>query len=145
KVDVDTLYRWCETARRILRDEHEVSRVIARPFIGNAPDTFKRVGEQRRDYALSPIEKTTLDRVQEQGGVVMGVGKIEDIFNFEGLTHTNHTGNNQLGLAFLEKLVLKSVDWNEYDMRKKPLSDYPHGDRQFIFVNLVDTDSIYGH
>lgn len=144
KVTLGDLYRWCEVAREVLRQEHEVSRVIARPFIGNSPETFKRVGEQRRDYALNPPEKTTLTRVREQGGLVVGVGKIEDIFNFQDLTHSNHTGNNTDGLAFLRELVNERVDFDKICLESKTLGDY-NANKQFIFVNLVDTDSIYGH
>lgn len=145
KVDLETLYRWGQAARDLLTAEHEVSRVIVRPFVGDSPDNFVRVGEQRKDYALSPPEKSTLVRVKEQGGLVMGVGKIEDIFNFDGLTHTNHTGSNPAGLDFTEALIKQSDDWNQYDMNGKSLADYPHPEKQLVFVNLVETDSVYGH
>lgn len=146
KVDLPTLYRWCEAAREILRGEHLVSRVIARPFDGDSPETFKRIGESRKDYAVSPPEKTTLDRVRDAGGIVLGVGKIEDIFNFQGLTHTNHTGNNRAGLNFWEELTAGKTDLDPYDMAQKSLlHDYKHPDKQFIFINLVETDSVYGH
>ncbi|MEB3288199.1 MAG: phosphopentomutase [Vampirovibrionales bacterium] len=151
KCTLEDLYRWCETARRILRDEHQVSRVIARPFLGANADTFKRIGESRRDYAVTPIEKTTLNRIQEQGGVVLGIGKIEDIFNFSGLTHSWHTGNNPDGLNAIAQIVRRELDWDSVCLEKnadgtpKALSDYVNADKQFIFVNLVDTDSIYGH
>ena len=145
KVTLKDLYFWCETAREILRGPHEVSRVIARPFIGSTPDTFKRIGENRKDYALNPPEKTALDRVRDQEGIVLGVGKIEDIFNFKGLTHSNHTGNNADGLKFLEELVRGEVNLDDHQLDKKKLADYKNADKQFVFVNLVETDSVYGH
>jgi len=145
KVTLKDLYFWCETAREIMRGGHEVSRIIARPFIGKDASSFKRVGEERRDYALSPTEKTALDRVREQDGIVFGVGKIEDIFNFVGLTHSNHTGNNASGLEFVERFVKGSVNLDDYSLEKKKLNAYTNADKQFVFINLVETDSVYGH
>lgn len=145
KVDLKTLYFWCEKAREILDGPHKVSRVIARPFEGSTPDNFKRVGKDRRDYAVDPPENTVLNRVKDAGGVVLGVGKIEDIFCFSGLTHSIHTGSNPEGIEVLEKLVVGAQDLDALNLEDKPLSAYPNADKQFIFVNLVETDSMYGH
>lgn len=145
KIDLPTLYQWCEKAREILDGPHKVSRVIARPFIGNSPDTFKRVGKDRRDYAVLPPEATVLNRIREAGAVVLGVGKIEDIFCFSGLTHSIHTGSNPEGLDVLNKLVRQEQNLDALSLEKKALSDYPQADKQFVFVNLVETDSNYGH
>ncbi|HEY9688052.1 MAG TPA: phosphopentomutase [Coleofasciculaceae cyanobacterium] len=145
KVDLGTLYAWCEKAREILDGPHQVSRVIARPFVGNSPETFKRVGKDRRDYAVLPPESTTLNRIREAGGLVVGIGKIEDIFCFSGLTHSIHTGSNADGIEVLDKLARDEQDLDALSLEKKPLSVYPQADKQFIFVNLVETDSNYGH
>lgn len=145
KTDLATLYRWCETAREILDGPHKVSRVIARPFVGNSPETFKRVGKDRRDYAVMPPETTVLNRIREAGAVVVGVGKIEDIFCFSGLTHSIHTGSNPEGIEVLNKIVRNEQNLDELSLDKKALSEYPKADKQFIFVNLVETDSNYGH
>jgi phosphopentomutase len=145
KVDLAILYQWCEKAREILDGPHKVSRVIARPFIGNSPDTFKRVGKDRRDYAVLPPEATVLNRIREAGAVVLGLGKIEDIFCFSGLTHSIHTGSNPEGLEVLDKLVRREQNLDDLSLEKKALSDYPQADKQFVFVNLVETDSNYGH
>lgn len=145
KVDLATLYLWCESAREILRGPHEVSRVIARPFIGNSPDTFKRVGKDRRDYAVIPPEATCLNRIKDSGGVVLGVGKIEDIFCFAGLTHSIHTGSNAEGIDTLQRIVANTQDLDALSLDKKSLAQYHQADKQFIFVNLVETDSQYGH
>lgn len=145
KVDLNTLYFWCEKAREILDGPHKVSRVIARPFTGNSPETFKRVGKDRRDYAVLPPETTCLNRIKDAGGVVMGVGKIEDIFCFSGLTHSIHTGSNPEGIDVTVKLASGEQGLDALSLDKKPLSAYPQADKQFIFVNLVETDSNYGH
>jgi phosphopentomutase len=145
KTDLPTLYRWCETAREILDGPHQVSRVIARPFEGQSPETFKRVGKDRRDYAILPPEATVLNRIKSAGGVVLGVGKIEDIFCFSGLTHSIHTGSNPEGIAMTQKIAQGLQDLDALSMEDKKLAEFSHADRQFIFVNLVETDSNYGH
>lgn len=145
KVDLPTLYFWCEKAREILDGPHKVSRVIARPFDGESPDTFKRIGKDRRDYAVLPPETTMLNRIKDAGGVALGVGKIEDIFCFSGLTHSIHTGSNAEGIEVTVNLAAGSQDMDVLSLDKKPLSTYPQADKQLIFVNLVETDSNYGH
>jgi phosphopentomutase len=145
KTDLATLYLWCEKAREILDGPHRVSRVIARPFVGNSPDTFKRVGKDRRDYAVLPPEATVLNRIREAGAIVLGVGKIEDIFCFSGLTHSIHTGSNPEGIEMLQKIIQNEQDLDALSLEKKLISQYPQADKQFIFVNLVETDSNYGH
>ncbi len=123
-VAIDELYRMCRIARELLHGEHAVGRVIARPFIGIAGDFIRT--ERRKDFSLEPPARTIFDAVKETGLPVIGVGKIEDIFAYRGLTVSNHTGNNMAGVdAILEFLAA--------------------GDEGLIFVNLVDFDSLYGH
>jgi phosphopentomutase len=145
RVDLPTLYSWCETARNILRGPHEVSRVIARPFVGSEPENFRRVSEDRRDYAVSPVGPTCLDRVKAADGIVLGIGKIEDIFCRVGLTHAMHTGSNAEGLAVLDTLLREWEVSDAWSLDGRGLKDYARADRQFVFVNLVETDSHYGH
>ncbi len=144
KVPLETLYLWCEKAREILCGEHEVSRVIARPFEG-AVGAFKRIGASRKDYAISPPRTTALARVRTEGGVVLGVGKIEDIFAKDGITHSIHTDSNAHGLKVLSDLVNQKISLDSLDLSKKNLGTYSQGDKQFIFANLVETDMNYGH
>lgn len=124
-VPLEELYRYCEMARGLLTGEHCVSRVIARPFVG-VPGNFSRT-EHRKDFALSPPADTLLDLLSKAGFEVTGIGKIEDIFNFRGLTLSFHTGNNHAGLERLEKQLLENEK------------------RGLIFANLVDFDMLYGH
>lgn len=122
-IPIQELYRYCEIAREILRDEHGVGRVIARPFIGTYPD-FSRTSN-RHDYSLAP-SLTMLDQLAEAGLDVLGVGKIYDLFAGNGITDTVRTENNEDGI---EKLIERI-------------------DRDFTglcFVNLVDFDMLYGH
>lgn len=119
------LWHICRMARRMLVGEYGVGRVIARPFIGN-PGSFERTGN-RRDFSLDPTGKTMLDLIKDAGKDVIGVGKIEDIFNHRGLTQSNHASGNE---ACIDAMVdyLKQDRW-----------------RGLVFANLVDGDMMYGH
>ena len=79
-IPVETLYEYCETARKLLTDDLSVGRVIARPFVGDAPN-FKRTAK-RRDFSLKPPKDTMLDALKNGGFDVIGVGKISDIFEY---------------------------------------------------------------
>ena len=124
-IPVDELYRICLTAREILRGQHEVSRVIARPFVGT-PSRFERTAN-RHDYSVSPPEPTVMDNLKEAGLMVFAVGKIKDIFNGQGITDAVHTQDNMDG-----------VDKTITAMRERR-------DRGLIFTNLVDFDAKFGH
>ena len=119
------LWHICRIARRVLKGEHAVGRVIARPFVGN-PGEFVRT-DNRRDFSVDPTGETMLDVLKTEGYDVLGVGKIEDIFNHRGLTQSNHASGNE---ACTDAII---------DYMKKP-----HW-RGLLFANLVDTDSKYGH
>ena len=123
-VPVDELYAICRTAREMLTGEYGVGRVIARPFIGTAPD-FKRTAH-RRDFSLLPPKDTMLNKLSAAGLDVIGVGKIGDIFAMSGLTETHPTHNNNEGMAKAYELLDRDF----------------HG---LCFVNLVDFDMKYGH
>ena len=123
-VDLSLLYEWSRTARRLLVGPHNVGRVIARPFEGR-PGAFVRSPE-RRDFSVPPPGPTVLDRLQEAGVAVLGVGKIQDIFSGQGITEGRYSDSNHHGVD----LTL------EYLRRPAPA---------FVFTNLVDFDSKYGH
>lgn len=123
-VPVDELYEICRTARRLLCGEYGVGRVIARPFIGTAPE-YKRT-ENRRDFSLVPPEDTMLNKISGMGLDMIGVGKIGDIFAMSGLTETYPTHNNDEGMAKVSELLDKDFTG-------------------LCFVNLVDFDMKYGH
>ncbi len=138
-VPLETLYKWCEIARRQLQGKHRVGRVIARPFTGT-PGNWKRMSGARHDYAVPPPAPTLLDALSAKGVGVFGVGKIEDIFTGQGLTHAQHTGSNKEGL----ELTLQSIT-NEVDYEKIRIAKEKPEHVQFVFTNLVDTDSLFGH
>lgn len=123
-ISVERLYEMCEIARNMLVDKWAVGRVIARPFIGEAPN-FKRTSN-RRDYALDPFDKTMLEYLKDANYEVAAVGKIEDIYNKKGITKAVHTKSNMDG-------VDKTLEY--MDNVKEGL----------IFTNLVDFDMLYGH
>lgn len=123
-VPLEDLYKYCEIARKMLTGDRSVARVIARPFVGE-PGNFTRT-PNRRDYALLPPYKTTLDSLKDKGLKVMAVGKIEDIFSGQGITDAIHTKDNMDG-------VDKTLDY----MKEK--------NSGLIFTNLVDFDMKWGH
>jgi phosphopentomutase len=123
-VDLSQLYEWSRVARRLLVEPHNVGRVIARPFEGE-PGAFVRSPE-RRDFSVPPPGPTVLDRVQDAGVPVLGVGKIQDIFSGQGITEGRYSDSNDHG-----------VDLTLEYLRRPPPA--------FVFTNLVDFDSKYGH
>jgi len=123
-VPLPILYEWCRTARRLLTGPHAVGRVIARPFDG-APGAFTRRPE-RRDFSVPPPRPTVLDRLQGSGVMVYAVGKIQDIFCHQGITEARYSDSNDHG-----------VDLTVEFLRRPGPS--------FVFTNLVDFDSKYGH
>lgn len=123
-IPLEELYSICETARKMLVGDDLVGRVIARPFSDRDGEYYRT--ENRRDYALAPMNDTILDGLTEKGMDVVGVGKIEDIFAHRGITAVDHTKNNHDGIESTIKFLKEGV-----------------GD--FIFTNLVDFDMLYGH
>lgn len=123
-VPLDTLYKHCLTARKLLKGKHGVGRVIARPFTGAAPE-FKRTAD-RRDFSIEPPQKTMLDLISDSGLDTIAVGKIRDIFAGKGITQAFITHSNAEGMS--EALRLADTDFNG-----------------LCFVNLVDFDMHYGH
>jgi len=138
-VPLATLYKWCEIARKILDGPHRVGRVIARPFDGQ-PGSYKRRSGDRHDYAVPPPRETFLDYALNSGLGIFGVGKIEDIFVGNGLSHAKHTGTNVEGL----ELTLKALE-NDLDLKSMEIAKTRQDRLGLIFTNLVDTDSLYGH
>jgi len=126
-VDVLTepeLYAACEAAREVMAGEHAVGRVIARPFEGE-PGSFKR-REGRRDYAAPPPGRSYLEELQDAGLPVHGVGKIRDLFAGAGITEKHEGATNAKGISSTTRLLEEL-------------------DSGLIFVNLVETDQVYGH
>lgn len=120
------LYRDCEIARDIcMRPEYLLGRIIARPYIGDNKDNFKRTSN-RHDYALSPTGTTAMNILKNAGYEVSCVGKINDIFNGAGVTRTQRTISNNDGMD-------KTIE--------EAKKDYTG----LCFVNLVEFDSEYGH
>jgi phosphopentomutase len=122
-IPIDKLYKMCEAARDVC-DQHQIGRVIARPFVGE-PGNFTRTAN-RKDYPMDPTGQTALDLLKEKGFPVMGIGKIEDIYAGHGITRAIHTKSNHHGMETL----------------MDELSITTNG---LIFVNLVDFDMLYGH
>ncbi len=139
-IPLETLYKWCEIARKILdEDNWNVSRVIARPYkiIDGKPT---RISKDRRDYSMVPSH-TILNEIKDAGAKVIGIGKIEDIFSKSGITHAIHTGSNKEGLELTLKAVKNELELDKIAYKNLNITK----DAEFIFTNLVDTDMLYGH
>jgi len=124
-IPIEKLYEICRKTREILVGEHNIGRVIARPFIGK-PGNFVRT-ERRRDFSVSPPGETLLDKVKKAGKDVVAICKIEDIFAQQGITEAIHTGNNRDGIQAIYECI-KNEKING-----------------LVFANLVDFDMLYGH
>ena len=123
---LDELYRCCEIARELtMKDEWKVGRVIARPYLGNKIGEFKRTSN-RHDYALKPYGKTILNTLKENGLDVISVGKINDIFDGEGITEVHKSKSSVHGMEQTIEIVDKDF-------------------KGLCFVNLVDFDALWGH
>jgi phosphopentomutase len=123
-VPLDELYAGCRAAREILTGKHAVGRVIARPFTGE-PDNYVRTAN-RHDFSLEPRRPNYLTLVRETGQKVYGVGKIGDIFAGQDIDESLPTKSNIEGIQQTERL-LREIDDG------------------FVFVNLVETDMLWGH
>jgi phosphopentomutase len=122
-IPLEELYRACEIARRMLVAPHDVSRVIARPFVGE-PGAFQRTAN-RRDFSLEPPAETLLDALASAGIPRAGVGKVDDLFAGRGIS-SRHTGSNTEGIELIRRWLVEA----------------PGG---LLFANLVDFDQLYGH
>jgi phosphopentomutase len=119
------LYDLCDIARELV-DDYNIGRVIARPFVGDGPDSYVRTGN-RRDLTTPPHSPTVLDKLAAAGGEVISIGKIADIYANQGITRKiKASGNAALFDATLEALA-------------------EAGDRSIVFTNFVDFDMLYGH
>lgn len=124
-VPINELYHICEQARALLSGADAVGRVIARPFIGTTAMDFKRT-PRRRDFSLAPPRETILSAAKNAGIFTYGIGKADDLFAHTGLSDAAHTTTNRDGM----------------DETIRCLSRFDSG---LIFVNLVETDMLWGH
>ena len=124
-IPLEELYDACHKARNILRGKHGVGRVIARPFVGDSVNGFKRTAN-RHDYSLEPPAQTMLDAIKAAGLDCIAVGKIHDIFAGQGDTEYVYNKSNAHGMEHAVNYATKDF-------------------RGLCFVNLVDFDMVYGH
>lgn len=121
-IPIKRLYQICEIARTHA-DEARIGRVIARPFDGEIGH-FRRTA-RRHDYSMKP-PRSVLHAICESGAEVLAVGKINDIFAGEGITHSHPTASNEEGMECICQL------WSD-------------ADNALLFANLVDFDMLFGH
>lgn len=126
-VSVQQLYDWCEFARtEVMTGDHAVGRVIARPFTGEDGD-FHRISDKRHDYSSIPPEHNLVQKLKEAGVSTYSIGKVVDLFAGKGFSQYRHTKSNAEGISQLLSLMSAKRD------------------NSFVFVNLIDTDQLYGH
>jgi phosphopentomutase len=123
-IPLNELYEACEIARELCND-YRIGRVIARPYVGE-PGAFSRT-ENRRDYSFPLPEPTILDRLSSHGIGVTTVGKLDDVFNGQGISRSIHVENSRDAQSAVLELAL------EQDTAG------------LVFVNLIDFDMLYGH
>ncbi|EMV3081159.1 phosphopentomutase [Staphylococcus pseudintermedius] len=124
-IPLEELYDICEKVRELTKDpKYLIGRIIARPYVGE-PGNFTRTSN-RHDYALKPFGKTVMNTLKENDYDVIAIGKINDIYDGEGVTEAVRTKSNMDGMDQLMNIVNKDF---------KGLS----------FLNLVDFDALYGH
>lgn len=124
---VETLYQWCEFARKhVMVKEHAVGRVIARPFEGK-PGLFERISDLRQDFSHPVPTPNLLSVLQDAGVKTYSIGKVIDLFAGEGFSQYRKTRSNAEGLSRLLSLMSAGID------------------NSFTFMNLIDTDQLYGH
>lgn len=123
---LDNLYKYCKIARELtMKDEWKVGRIIARPYIGEKKGEFKRTSN-RHDYALKPYGNTALNVLKNAGLDVISVGKINDIFDGEGVTESHKSKSSVHGME--QTIEIANKDFTG-----------------LCFVNLVDFDALWGH
>ena len=123
---LDELYRCCEIARELtMKDEWKVGRIIARPYVGKKKGEFKRTAN-RHDYALKPYGRTALNALKDSNFDVISVGKINDIFDTEGITEAYKSKSSVHGME-------QTIEIAEKDFTG------------LCYVNLVDFDALWGH
>jgi phosphopentomutase len=122
---VEELWQICQSARELMRGEHNIGRIIARPFVGEGRGRFTRTAN-RKDFSVKPTGETVLERAHKAGREVVGLGKIADIFDGVGIGSEIRTESNSDGMRKTIELVRESS-------------------ADLIFTNLVDFDSKYGH
>ena len=124
-IPLGELYRICTVTReKVCTGRHAVSRVIARPFLGDGGEYVRTTN--RRDFSVPPPGRTLLDDLSAAGVPTISVGKVDDLFAGRGLQTTHHTRNNGEGIDRIIECV-KSMTAG------------------FVFANLVDFDTLYGH
>ena len=124
-IPLEELYDACHKARNILRGKHAVGRVIARPFVGDPVNGFKRTSN-RHDYSLEPPAETLLDAIKAQGKASIAVGKIHDIFAGIGTTEHVYNTSNANGMEHTDRYAEQEFEG-------------------MCCVNLVDFDMVFGH
>lgn len=124
-IPLERLYEICQISRDFLRGRHAVARVIARPFVGTNKNDFNRT-KYRRDFSLKPFGKTILRILNENEIPTVAIGKINDLYAYDGISEQHHTKTNAEGMQAL-------------------MDSFAHVEHGLVMANLVDFDMLWGH
>ena len=125
-IPIATLHEYCERIRALtLKEDYRIARIIARPFNGTK-GKYKLINGGRKDYAIKPPKKTILDSLNENNYNVIGIGKINDIFDGQGINKMIKATNNSEAINKFTEIIDKNFTG-------------------LCMVNLSDFDSLYGH
>ncbi|MBR2828600.1 MAG: phosphopentomutase [Bacilli bacterium] len=125
-IPISTLYDYCEKIRALtITEDWKIARIIARPFTGTK-GKYKLIHNGRKDYAIKPPKKSILDQLNEQNYSVIGIGKINDIFDSQGINKVIKATNNNEATNKLLDIIDKNFTG-------------------LCMINLCDFDSLYGH
>jgi phosphopentomutase len=139
-VPLAELYRACEVAREMLVPPNDVSRVIARPFVGK-PGAYSRT-KNRRDFSIAPPSETLLDALAAAGIPRAGVGKVDDLFAGRSI-QSRHTASNADGIAAIVQWLSSRGEWDGTLDRTR--EGKGKSANELLFANLVDFDQAFGH
>ena len=158
-IPLETLYEWCRIAREeICTGDHEVGRVIARPFTGSS-GSYERISSSRKDYSSIPPKPNLMSLLRSCGIRTLSIGKVADLFASEGFDETHKTKSNRDGLNAILKTLKRSfpaddqeitesnesTETNESTESKESFSAGVEEKGVFVFANLIDTDQLFGH
>ena len=125
-IPINTLYEYCEKIRNLtLNDDYRIARIIARPFNGT-PGKYKFINSARKDYAIKPPKKSILDELIDHDYSVIGIGKVNDIFDGQGINKMIKASNNTEAINKLTDIIEKKFTG-------------------LCMINLCDFDCLYGH
>lgn len=125
-IPIATLHEYCDRINSLsIQNNWRIGRIIARPFTG-ASGKYKLINSGRQDFAVDPPEESVLEKLNKSNYNVIGIGKVNDIFNKKGINKIIKASNNNEAMNKFIDIMDKSFTG-------------------LCIANLPDFDSLYGH